>query len=386
MAMRILVLTHEYPPVGGGGGKVAQDLCQGLAARGHAVRVITARCADLPARETQTGVDILRLDSGRTQLFRASFKAMLGYVWAAFWTGLREARRWKPDLVHVHFAVPAGAAVWALHLLTRVQYVLTAHLGDVPGGTPEKTGGWFRWIAPLTPPIWRAAARVVAVSNYTRALASARYPVPIQVINNGVDLTAFDPGSVQPHRPPRVVFAARFMDQKNPLAVVRSLAAVRDLPWTCTMAGDGPLRAQVEAEIARLGLQERFSLPGWVTPEAVRDLFRAGDLLLMPSLQEGLPVVGVQALAAGLALVVSDIGGWRDLVQPGRNGELVPVNNPDGYAAALRAYLGHPDRLRSARAASRDLAVNFDLNRIISEYEQVFEQVTWKAIPPTHSN
>ncbi len=373
--MRILVFSHEYPPVGGGGGKVAQDLCRGLAARGHAVRVITARCGDLPGHETQAGVEVLRLNSGRDQPFRASFKAMLGYVWAAFWTGLREVRRWKPDLIHVHFAVPAGAAVWALHLFTRVPYVLTAHLGDVPGGTPEKTGGWFRWIAPLTPPIWRAAARVVAVSHYTRGLAAARYDVPIQVINNGVDVAAFDPGSVQPHRPPRVVFAARFMTQKNPLAVVQSLAEVRDLPWTCVMAGDGPLRAEVEAEIARLGLQDRFSLPGWVTPEAVQDLFRASDLLLMPSLQEGLPVVGVQALASGLALVVSDIGGWRDLVQPGRNGALVSPTSSAEFASALRALLGDEDRLRSARAASRALAANFDIDKIIAAYEQVFEQV-----------
>ncbi len=380
--MRILVFSHEYPPVGGGGGQVARDLCQGLAARGHAVKVITARWGNLPACENQTGVEVLRLNSGRTQPFRAGLLAMSGYVWAAFWAGLREARRWKPDVLHVHFAVPAGAAVWALHQFTRVPYVLTAHLGDVPGGTPEKTGGWFRWIAPFTPPIWRGAARVVAVSGHTRRLAAARYPVPVDVIYNGVDLSAFDSAQPDLHRPPQVVFAGRFMAQKNPLAVVRALSALRDLPWTCVMAGDGPLRADVQAEIDRLGLRERFALPGWIEPAEVQAIFRCSDLLLMPSLQEGLPVVGVQALVAGLALVVSDIGGWRDLVQPGQNGALVPPDRADELAAALRALLSDPARLLSARRSSRELAAGFDLAKIVTEYEQLFQRV---AQHPSHA-
>ncbi|NMB58548.1 MAG: glycosyltransferase family 4 protein, partial [Chloroflexi bacterium] len=69
--MRVLVLCHEYPPIGGGGGRVAQDICAGLAARGHDVHLVTAAFGDLPREETQTGVTIHRLNSGRRQEFRA---------------------------------------------------------------------------------------------------------------------------------------------------------------------------------------------------------------------------------------------------------------------------------------------------------------------------
>ena len=71
---------------------------------------------------------------------------------------------------------------------------LTAHLGDVPGGVPEKTDKWFRWVAPFIPPIWNRAKRVAAVSIFTKNLALQRYPVPIQVIPNGVSTNEFDPG------------------------------------------------------------------------------------------------------------------------------------------------------------------------------------------------
>ncbi len=369
--MRILVFSHEYPPVGGGGGQVARDLGAGLAARGHQVKLITAHWGGLPQLEVQQGVEIHRLKSGRSQPFRAGLGAMAGYDWAAFWYGLRLARQWQPDVLHAHFAVPAGAVALALHRLTGIPYALTAHLGDVPGGTPEKTGRWFRLIYPLTPPVWRNAAQVAAVSGFTRQLAMKSYNVPVRVIFNGVDTHALNPGEIVSGNPPRLVFAGRFMPQKNPLQVVRTLAALRDLPWTCVMAGDGPLRQAVIAEIEREGLTERFTLPGWVETAQVLEYFANSDILLMPSLSEGLPVVGVQALAYGLALVVSRIGGWSDLVSSGENGFMLEKEDAPGFEEALRGLLTNPAQLLAFRRASRERAADFDLKKIVTQYEEL---------------
>lgn len=372
--MRILVLIHEYPPAGGGGGRVAQDLCHGLAARGHEVRVLTAQCGDLPERETHNGVQVIRLKSGRRELFRADMRAMLGYVLASFFAGFKQIREWKPDVIHVHFAVPAGVSARLLHAFTGAPYVLTAHLGDVPGGVPEKTGKWFKWIFPFTPPIWRGAKGIAAVSEFTRGLALKSYNVPIEVILNGVDLQALDPGEIVAGQPPRVVFAGRFMPQKNPVQLVRCLAAVRDLPWTCTLIGDGPLRPEVEAEIDRQGLRERFTLTGWVTPEQVIEQYRQSDLMFMPSLSEGLPVVGVQAMAMGLALVLSRVGGCVDLVDEGRNGYLFEPSDAAGFEGALRELLGDREKLQSFRLASRAWAQKFELNGIVAQYEDLLRR------------
>ncbi len=367
--MRILVLIHEYPPVGGGGGRAARDICEGLARRGHELHVLTARCGDLPAVEGDGGLVVERLASLRREMFRAGLVPMGAYVAAAVLRGLQVAHRWKPDVIHAHFAVPGGAAAWLLGLLTGIPYVLTAHLGDVPGGVPEKTGNWFRWIFPFTPPIWRKAKKVAAVSEFTRGLALKHYPVPVEVIPNGVDLQALDPGEMRLNDPPGVVFAGRFMPQKNPLQIVRSLAQVAELPWHCRLIGDGPLRPQVEQEIQALGLEERFSLTGWVEPEKVLALYKQSDIYFMPSLSEGLPVAGVQALALGLALVLSEAGGNPELVQAGENGFLVPPGKPEEYAAALWLLLNDRERLLAARQASRRLATRFDLGQVVAAYE-----------------
>ncbi len=371
--MRILVLSHEYPPVGGGGGRVAQDLCEGLAQRGHEVRVLTAHHGKLALSEEIKRVRIHRLVSGRRAAYVASFGDMLRYVYAACRAGRRLIDSWRPDVLHVHFAVPGEVIGQVLYRATGTPYVITAHLGDVPGGTPEKTERWFRWIYPLTPGIWRNAARVAAVSEYTRNLAMQHYDVPIEVIPNGVDLRQAQP-VLQLAHPPRLIFAGRFAEQKNPLQVVHTLSELRDLPWQCVMAGDGALWSAVEAAIAAEGLTDRFTLTGWIEPGQVLDWFGRSDVLFMPSRSEGLPVVGVQALAMGLALVVGRAGGFVELVEEGRNGYLCDPENSHAMQDALRSLLQDPVRLLAFRKRSRELVQRFDLEKVLDAYEILLGQ------------
>jgi L-malate glycosyltransferase len=373
--MRILVLIHEYPPIGGGGGRVAQDLCLGLAQRGYELTVLTAHFEGLPLDETAGGVRVIRLKSLRREPYKASFLAMGAYLLAGWSFGIKFIREWQPDLIHVHFAVPAGALAWVLMRLKGTPYILTAHLGDVPGGVPEKTGRWFRWIYPFTPPIWKGARRVIAVSEHTCQLARKHYPIPIQVIPNGVDLSDLDPGKIHPGEPPQIIFAGRFVPQKNPLQIVRTLSQLRQLPWHCVMAGDGPLRPELKAEIENQDLGERITLTGWITPEQVIARYRESDVLFMPSLSEGFPVAGVQGLAMGLAVVASRIGGWMDLVNQGENGFLLDPVDEQGYIQAMESLLSDPQRLLHFRQASREKAGEFDLAAIVDRYASIYQEV-----------
>ncbi len=370
--MRILVVIYEFPPIGGGGGMAAWEISRALARRGHEVHVLTSHFQDLPLQEIIEGVQIIRVPSARQSAFKASLKSMFGYVVSGSIAGLRHLKIWRPDVIHVHFAVPSGPVGWLLSKVSRVPYVLTAHLGDVPGGVPEKTSGWFRWVAPLTPPLWKSAERIVAVSEFTRQLILMRYPVEVQVIPNAADLKELDPGKIITHRPVEIVFAGRFMPQKNPVLFVQILAELCDLDWHCHMIGDGPLRCQVEAEIKHLDLADRIQLPGWLTPEQVIDHFRNADILFMPSSSEGLPVVGVQALAMGLAIVASRVGGFVDLIENQENGFLVDPGDTQVFIKSLRYLLSDQSRLQEFKRASRTKSKEFDITRVASAYEEIF--------------
>jgi glycosyltransferase involved in cell wall biosynthesis len=373
--MRILTIIYEFPPIGGGGGRAAYDICKGLVARGHEVTVLTAHMQGLPFEEYKDGIRLVRISSLRRDTFGASFKTMLAYVLAGSWSGLRLIRLQRPDIIHTHFAVPSGALAWILSVVTGIPYILTAHLGDVPGGVPDKTGKWFRWLEPYTNPIWKRAKKVIAVSEFTRQLALSHYPVEIQVIPNGADLKHLVPSKIKLNKPPHIVFAGRFVYQKNPIAIVKILSQLKDLNWTCSMLGDGYLFAEVHKEIARQGMSERFDLPGWVTPEQVLEHFSKSDILFMPSLSEGLPVVGVQALASGLAIVASRIGGFLDLVEHEKNGYLIEVQDIPAFSKLLRGIISNPRILLRFRQASVDKSRDFDIEKVVDQYQLIFQNI-----------
>ena len=373
--MRILTIIYEFPPIGGGGGRAAYDICKELVARGHNVTVLTAHMHGLPLEEYKDGIRLIRIPSLRSESFRASFFSMLAYVLSGLWAGLRLIRLDRPDIIHTHFAVPSGARAWMLSVLTGIPYVLTAHLGDVPGGVPEKTGKWFRWLEPFTKPIWKRAKRVVAVSEFTRQLALQHYSVDIQVIPNGADVTHLAPSEIKVNTPPRLVFAGRFVYQKNPVAIVQILSQLKDINWQCAMLGDGPMLEDIKREIGKSGMNERFDLPGWVTSEQVLDHFSRSDILFMPSFSEGLPVVGVQALAKGLAIVASRIGGFLDLVDEKKNGYLIDVQDKDAFAEILRKLISDTDLLFQFRAASLKKSRDFEIQKVADQYQIIFQDV-----------
>ena len=373
--MRILVLNHEFPPVGGGGGRAAESICQALAKRGHEIKVLTSHFKDLLREEQRDGFDIIRIPTLRTQPFRASFLSMVVYVLSGLWAGLRLVRLFHPDVIHVHFAVPAGALAWMLSRFTKVPYVLTAHLGDVPGGVPEKTGDWFHWIFPTTRWIWHDASARVAVSEYTRSLALTHYDEEVLVIPNGIDVDRENQASIEVNKPPVIVFAGRFMEQKSPLMIVQILNEIKDIPWKCVMIGDGPLMPEVKKSISTLELGDRFLLTGWITPNEVMKQFEQSDILFMPSLSEGLPVVGVQALSKGLAIVASRVGGFVDLVDENQNGYLIEVGDKTGFKSRLQELLTNPSRLLSLRHASLKKANSFEITQIAEQYEKIFEEI-----------
>lgn len=371
--MRILTLIHEYPPLGGGGGKACQDIAIELSSRGHELVVLTSHFGILPKIESLPNLKVKRFPVGRKREYQAGLITMGLYILKATVNGLKIIRKWKPSLIHVHFAVPAGVAAYLLHRLTGVPYLLTTHLGDIPGGSPQKTDKWFQWVFPFTKCIWQNASKITTVSAFTTELANNAYATTPEIIPNGIPIR--EALSIKLQDPPVILFAGRFVPQKNLGVFLEVLESLRDLPWKCIMVGDGPLREKIDARIVETGLSERIKVTGWVTPEHVTKVMDESDILFMPSLFEGLPVVGVQALEAGLAIVASNVGGFVDLVEQNRNGALHSPSDVTGMMGTLTLLLSNEAALLDARIVSREIAKKFDIKKTTSKYESLMFEV-----------
>ncbi|HSB01174.1 MAG TPA: glycosyltransferase, partial [Anaerolineales bacterium] len=150
---------------------------------------------------------------------------------------------------------------------------------------------------------------------------------------------------------------------------------LKELNWQSVMIGDGPLMQAIKCAIEDYGLQDRFQLTGWLDPQDVLKWFDKSDVLFMPSRSEGLPVVGVQALAKGLAIVASRVGGFVDLVDDDRNGYLIRETETAKFSTMLSGLLSDSNRLLSFRTASLEKARSFGLEQIVKEYENIFLRV-----------
>ena len=377
--MRILTLSYEYPPIGGGGGRVAKNIAEQMALRGHEVRVQTAALGWHSTRERIAGVEICRTASGRRAPDTCAVHEMGLYVATSLLPALSHLRNWKPDVMHAHFAVPTGLLAWAAHRLTGAPYVLTAHLGDVPGGVPDQTERMFRFIDPIARQIWQRAAAVTAVSSFVQDLAERAYGRrPVRILN-GIDLsTELAPASRSgPDR--QLVFVGRFNPQKRPLFLIEALARLHTRNWSLTMIGDGPLMGGVRARIRELRLESRVTLTGWLdAPEVQRHLHHS-DILCIPSASEGLPVAAIEALQHGLAIVGSAIPGLADVVEDEINGSLAPLDDHAAFSRKIDRLLSAEPILRAMQEASARKARDFDLTASAAEYERVLREAAGRA-------
>ena len=374
--MKILVLCYEYPPLGGGGGRVAQNIAAEMVKRGHEVRVQTAALGWRSIREQSGGVEIYRNASGRRAPDTCRVHEMAAYCATSFLPTLRHIRTWRPDVIHAHFAMPTGLLAWAVHRLTGTPYVLTAHLGDVPGGVPEQTAALFKIIGPIARQVWSRAAAATAVSSFVQELAERAYGRKVERILNGIDLADMPPPEMRNTR--HLVFTGRLNPQKRPVFLVYVLARVKHSNWRLTLIGDGLLMADVHGSIRRLGLADRVHCTGWLAAAEVHAILRTADILCMPSTSEGMPVAAVEALKYGLAIVASDIPGMADVVENGVNGYLVSVEDIDAFSHKFDWLLQSDETLFKMKRASWEKVHAFDLRAIAGQYESVLLRAAGK--------
>ena len=168
--------------------------------------------------------------------------------------------------------------------------------------------------------------------------------------------------------------------QKNPLFIADVLAAMRAANWRMTFVGDGPLRTELEESLRARGLCGKCEFRGWLDSAAVQDCLRQNDILLMPSLSEGLPVAGIEAVSRGLAIAGSNIPGLRDVVADGVNGWSIPLGSAQVWAKTLDLAASDVADLQRRKEASLHMATRFDLVKITDAYERVLTHAAGRLV------
>jgi D-inositol-3-phosphate glycosyltransferase len=393
MSLRVHMVSEHASPlavlggVDAGGQNVhVASLARALARRGVEVVVHTRREDSATPRRVALapGVEVDHVDAGppeplpKDELlpWMADFAAELRDCWA----------RERPDVVHGHFWMSGHAALIAARPL-RIPVAQTFHaLGVVKrrhqGAKDTSPAGRLA----LEARVAREADRVVAtcsdeVWELLRLGADRRR---ISVVPCGVELGSFGPdGPVEPRRPGagRVVAVGRLVERKGFGSLITALAGV---PGAELVIAGGPERHRLDHDpearrllrlARRLGVADRVELRGRVSREDLPALLRSADVVATVPWYEPFGMVPLEAMACGVPVMASAVGGLIDTVVDGVTGVHVPPRRPEAQARALRALLAEPERRAALGQAGLRRVQRYGWNRVAGATLAVYEQL-----------
>ncbi len=292
---------------------------------------------------------------------------------------IRLMRRLKVEIVHTH--------LWTANLWGRI----AAWIAGVPVvvATEHNVDVWKRPIHAICDRLLsRGTDRLICVSEGVRTFYAQRLPCAngrLQVIHNGIEeerYAAAVPRQLAPipdgewaGRFPVVAVIGRLVPAKGHRDCIEALKELRPrFPSLLALfIGEGPLRGELEEAITAAGLSETIRLAG--LRQDIPDVLRRIHVLLMPSLREGLPMVALEAMAAGVPVVATDVGGANEAVVDGVTGVLVPPQDPRALAQAISRLLEDPLRYQAMSAgARRRIEERFTVRRMVAQTQAMYQQ------------
>ena len=348
--MRVTMLLRCLSMMHGGGETRHLAWARALGRAGHDVTIITGRPLIAPARyQLDASVIVLRSPYMRELVYRFQHTRGLGRLLSqalhadeewfcrAAWRRIAASPQ-QPDVVHAH----------ALYQAARLRRGGIPTVINLPGEPNARYAGDLQLADALVADGW-AATHLPSLLGRT-----------VEHVPKGVDTELFTPDGPNKRRDlgldgTRVALVvSRLVPIKNVALAVEamSVAAAQQPDLMMVVVGDGPLRAALDARAAALGVAGRMQFAGRVAHEDLPAWYRTADLFVLPSTFDNSPNVALEAMASGVPVVATDVGGLREYVQPGVNGELVPSGDAPALARVLVQYAS--DRELSARVARRN--------------------------------
>ncbi|MFC2023753.1 glycosyltransferase [Chloroflexota bacterium] len=386
--MRVCFVTTAFPRwLGDGQAAFVWEAVRAIARQGIDVRVIAMHSPGLPIRERMEGIEIVRPRywwPESWEMLRREGAAGLPATWQKYpqarlqilpfflvhtVAAARYAR--SCDVVHAEWTL-SGAAALASRWLHQRPVMVTLQGSDIFQVTRHRLGAW------LTRSVLRRCDRISALSNALRdSTAASGVPADrVQIIPNGVDTRSFVPPQ-EDSRESIILYVGTFIKRKG---LTYLLEAFRDVlaahpKYRLVLIGEGPQSPDLRRHAESLGVAEHVSFIEFLPQEQVKEWMQRAKVFVLPSLEEGMGVVLLEAMACGTPLVASRVDGIKDVVVPDV-GILVPPADVRSLSEAICSLLGERDEWERMSQSARELAVSrYDWDKIARQYVELYRSM-----------
>ncbi len=354
----------------GGVEKVALEVYRRLTLAGADVRVIGAVPGARDAVHEIAGIPTHTLTARNlARLLGSQVSVATGYR--------RTAKRMievaVPDVIHasgIHFQGSFAAA--RLAQSRGIPLVTTTHLGPISALSNLTRAATAAYEGTIGRYIIRSSQRLIAVSQAAATHVARLGDTPVTVVSNGVDHELFTPSPGRSDEPIEIVFVGRLIANKGPGLALSAFAALGHPSARLTFIGDGPMRTRLERSAEALDATIRFV----GHQDDVASMLNAAHILLRPSQTEGQSLAILEAMAAGVCIVASDIEANRELVTPGETGLLHRTGDVVDLTATLRGLLADMGTVRALGSAGRRVALLHSWDRCATETGRILANAT----------
>lgn len=368
--MRFAILVNLFPPKWLAGTEIATyHLAEHLAQHGHEVHVITSLDEGLPEESCEKGFHIHRLPRVRIR-FAGVF---------AFWIDIvRTLQKIKPDIVHAQ-SFGSGMPALLSNRLLKIPYVIYGRGSDVY--LPD-------WFTKLTAKgILKNASAVIALTKHMKDAMQAIYSRDVIIVPNGINLNEIAETEAEGGNPgKKILFVGRLHPVKGTQYLLGAMSIVhRELPEAkLILVGDGEEREHLETLTDNLGIRECVEFAGGVPHERVEDYMNQAEVFVLPSLSEGFPVTILEAMACGLPVVATRVGGIPDIIEDGTNGYLIDAMNPEQIAEALLKLLQNEELQKDISDKNRETAEKYRWDTVAATLEGIYQDSLKSSQPPPY--
>ena len=366
--MRILMLNYEFPPLGGGAANANYYMLKEFAKiKDIEIDLVTSSKDSYSFEQFSKNINIYKLDVGKKSLHYWTFYEMLKWSIQAYFKASKLIKNQKYDVCHCWFGWPAGVIGWMFR--KKVPYIVGLRGSDVPGYNSRLRILDKLIFSQISKLVWAGAKRVIANSDGLRKLALKTNPdCKMDIIYNGIDTSEFKQ-SVNKEKSDvlRLISIGRLIERKGYNYLIKALQGLDGVKLT--LVGEGNLKENLKKLAASLNVNLEFA--GYVEHSKLVKYYHEADIFVLPSLNEGMSNTVLEAMACGLPLIVTDVGGTSELIK--ENGFVVSKRNSLAIKDVVSKFLENRRLLSTMGRISRYLAQEMSWKEVVKEYTKQYE-------------
>lgn len=342
--LKLLVLSYEYPPLGGGGGIMIKNLIQRLNTNDFKTTIITTWYENLPEYEIVNEVEIHRVKSLRKKEWQSNPIEMLSWVNKTKQKAEEIISNSTFDLVISNFVLPGGLVAYFLRKKFNLPYICISHGHDIPWVKPYSLYPLFFITQWKIKKIIKKSKGTITLSDELKTNAikfiGQPYQHLIHKIPNGYDHELFYPRTKVAHEIPKLLFVGRLVSQKGIKTLLKIARKLKQqIQFELIIVGDGPKRKYMENFCKKNSLYPECVFLGKINQNELAEIYANSDLLIAPSVSEGMSLSIIEAIGCNLHVVTSEVSGVTEIVNSTEKGFIVKRNNYKDFTNYIFYYL-----------------------------------------------